>query len=97
MHVKDLDFVFRSKIFVHSDGQLRASYLVLDVEPVYSTWQPFEPALLVDNPLLSYTDVRHANFLPPSLTIGEAQDLGPRYITAKDLAPVRDKSAERVS
>ncbi|KAL0000447.1 hypothetical protein SO802_014228 [Lithocarpus litseifolius] len=57
----------------------------------------FSQAFLVDSPLLSYIDVRHANFLPPSLTVGEARDLGPRYTTAEDLAPVRDESAERVS
>ena len=28
VHVRDLNFVLRSKIFVHWDGQLRASYLV---------------------------------------------------------------------
>lgn len=42
-------------------------------------------------------DIRHANYLPPSLTTGEAQDLGPYYTTAKDLASVRDKLAERMS
>jgi len=52
---------------------------------------------LLDSPLLSYIDVRHANFLPPKLTPGEVRDLGPRYITAKDLALIEDKSAERVS
>ena len=31
------------------------------------------------------------------MTTGEAQDLGPRYITTKDLAPLRDELAERVS
>ena len=31
------------------------------------------------------------------MTTGEARDLGPRYITAKDRALVRDESAERVS
>ena len=51
----------------------------------------------MDSPLLSYIDVRHANFLPPSLTVGEAQYLSPRYTTAKDLAHVRDDSAEHVS
>ena len=64
---------------------------------MYSTWQSFSRALLVDSSLFSYIDVRHANFLPPSLTTGEAQDLSPRYTTAKDLALVRDESAERVS
>ena len=51
----------------------------------------------MDSSLLSYIDIQHANFLPPSLTVGEARDLGPRYITVEDLAPMRDESAERVS
>ena len=64
---------------------------------MYSTWQVFGQALLVDNPLLSYIDVRHANFLPPRLTIGEARDLGPCYTYLNELAPIRDESVERVS
>ena len=51
----------------------------------------------MDSPLLSYIDVWHANFLTPSLTVGEARDLDPRYTTANSIAPVRDDSAERVS
>lgn len=97
VHVRDLNFVLRSEIFVHRDGQLRASHLILGVDPVYSTWQPFSQALLVDSPLLSYIDVRQANFLPPSITIGEACDLGPRYTCLDELAPVRDESAEVAS
>ena len=51
----------------------------------------------MDGSLLSYINIQHANFLPPSLTVGEARDLGPRYITVEDLAPMRDESAECVS
>ena len=54
------------------DGQLQASHLILDVDPVYSTWQAFSQALLVDSPLLLYIDIQHANFLPPSLATSEA-------------------------
>ena len=72
VHVWDLNFVLRFEIFVHQDGQLRASHLILGVDPVYSTWQPFSQALIVDSLLLSYIDVRHTNFLPPKFTIGEA-------------------------
>ena len=82
---------------MHKDRQLQASHLILGADPVYSTWQSFSQALLVDNPLLSYIDIRHANFLPPSLIAGEARDLGPWYTTAKDLALVWDKSVEHVS
>ncbi|KAK9992022.1 hypothetical protein SO802_027007 [Lithocarpus litseifolius] len=53
--------------------------------------------LIVDSPLLLYIDVRHTNFLPPSLTVGEALDLGPRYTTVEDLAPLLDESTKRVS
>ena len=37
VHVWDINFVLRLEIFVHWDGQLRASHLILDVNPVYST------------------------------------------------------------
>ena len=62
-----------------------------------STWQSFSQALLVDSPLLSYIDVRHANFLPPKFTVGEAQDLGRCYTCSDELAPIRDKLAELAS
>ena len=97
IHAKDLNFILRSEIYVHWDGQLRASHLILGVEPVYSTWQPFKQALLVDSPLLSYIDVRYANFLPPKLTTGEARDFGRRFTCSDELAPLRDESAEWVS
>jgi len=97
VHAKDLNFVLRSEIYVHWDGQLRASHLILGVEPVYSTWQPFKQALLVDSPLLSYIDVRYVNFLPPNLTTGEAREFGPRYTCSDEQAPLRDESAEQAS
>ena len=97
VHVRDLNFILRFEIFIHWDGQLRASHLILGVEPVYSTWQPFRQALLVDSPLLSYINVRRANFLPPRLTIGEVRELGKRYTCSDELAPLQDESAERVS
>ena len=97
IHIRDLNFVLRSEIFVHWDRQLQASHLILGLEPVYSTWQAFGQALLVDSPLLSYIDIRYANFLPPKLTVGEARNLGPRYNCSDELAPIGDESAERVS
>ena len=97
VHIKDLNFILRSKIFVHWDGQLQASHLIPGVEPVYSTRQTFKQALLVDSPLLSYIDVRYANFFPPKLTIGEAREFGRRFTCSDELAPLRDESAECVS
>ena len=95
--MRDLNFVLRSEIFVYSDRQLQASNLILGCTPVYSTWQSFSKALLVDSPLLSYINVRHANLLPPSLTVGEARNFGPRFVKVGSLEPVRDTSAETVS
>ena len=89
--------MLRSEIFVHRDWQLRVSRLILGVDPVYSTWQPFSQALLVDSPLFSYIDVRHVNFLPLSITVGETCDLNPRYTYSDELAPIRDKSAKVAS
>ena len=97
VHVKDLNFILRSEIFVHWDEQLRTSHLILGVELVYSTWQTFKQALLVDSPLLSYIDIWYANFLSPKLTTGEAKEFGRRYTCSDELAPLRDESAERVS
>ena len=97
VHVRNLNFVLRFEIFVHRDGQLRASHLILGVDPVYSTWQAFSQALIVDSPLLSYIDVRHTNFLPLNFTVGEARDIGPRYTCSDELAPIRDELAKEAS
>lgn len=97
VHVRDLNFVLRSKIFVYRDGQLWASHLILGVDPMYSTWQPFSQAVLVDSPLLSYIDVRHTNFLPPNFIVGEARYISRGYTCSDELAPIRDEIAEVVS
>ena len=89
--------MLRSEIFMHWDRQLQVSHLILGINPVYSTWQAFGQALLVDSPFLSYIDVRHANFLPPRLTVGDTRDLDPRYTCLNELAPIKDESAEHVS
>ena len=70
--------------------------MIPEVELVYSTWQSFKQALL-DSPLLSYIDVRYANFLLPKLTTGEAREFGKRYTCSDELAPLRDESAKRMS
>ena len=88
VHVNDLNFIIRSEIFVHWDGQLRASHLILEVEPVYSTWQNFKQILLVASPLLSYIVVQYANFLPLKLTTGEAREFGRRFTCSNEIAPL---------
>lgn len=38
MHMRDLNFVLRSEIFVNTNGQLHASHLILNCNPVYTSW-----------------------------------------------------------
>ena len=45
---------------------------------------------------MSYIDIRHRDFFPPRLTIGEAQDLDPRLIRVGSLVPASDGSANTV-
>jgi len=51
----------------------------------------------MDSPLLLYIDIRHSNFLPPSLIVGEAQDLDPQIVRAESLVPVRDDTVDLAS
>lgn len=80
MHVWDLNFELRLEIFVHYDGQLWASHLILGCTPVYTSYKDPGQALTIGSPLLSYIDVWHRGFLPLGLTIGEARVLGPRIV-----------------
>ena len=77
VHVWELKFVLRPKIFAHYNGQLRASHLVLGCVPSYTSYQDLSSALTVGNLLLSYLDVRLPGFLPQRLTSREARHLGP--------------------
>ena len=39
IHARDLNFVLCSKIFVYYNGQLRASHLILECTPSYTSYQ----------------------------------------------------------
>ena len=96
VHSWDLNFVLRSEIFVHYDGQLRASHLILECIPLYTSYQDPGQALTVGNPLLSYLNVHLRGFLPRGLTLVEARRLNPRQIREGSLLLVRDGSTNRV-
>nr|POE49377.1 hypothetical protein CFP56_62969 [Quercus suber] len=70
--VQDLNFVLCSNIFMHYDRQLRASHLILDYVPSYTSYRDSRPTLIVGRTLLSYIDIRLPEFLPKGLTVGEA-------------------------
>ncbi|KAL0003384.1 hypothetical protein SO802_017165 [Lithocarpus litseifolius] len=95
IHVRDLNFVIRSEIFVHFDSQLQAAHLILGHTLAYNSFQDPGQALTIDSPLLSYLDVRLQGFLPRGLTLGEAQRLGPQQIREGSLLPFKDGSVDR--
>uniref|UniRef100_A0A7N2MF03 Uncharacterized protein n=1 Tax=Quercus lobata TaxID=97700 RepID=A0A7N2MF03_QUELO len=76
VRVQELNFVLRSEIFVHYDGQLKAYHLILGYVPSYTSYQDLSSVLTVGNPLLLYLDVRLPGFLPQGLTSREAKHLG---------------------
>ena len=75
--MKELNFILCSEVFVHYDGQLKASYLILGCVPSYTSYQNSSSALMVGSPLLSFLDVWLPGFLPRGLTSKEARHLGP--------------------
>ena len=96
VRARELNFVLRSEIFVHYDGQLRASHLILGCVPSYTSYQDSSSALIVGSPLLSYLDIRLQGFLPKGLTTSEARHLGPRLVRQDSLEPIRDGSRDNV-
>lgn len=92
----ELNFVLQSEIFVHYNGQLRASHLILGCVPSYTSYQDSSSALTVSSPLLSYLDIRLPGFLPRGLMSKEARQLGPRIVRHDSLKPIQDGSRDRV-
>ena len=77
VHDRELNFILHSEIFMHFNRLLRVSHMILGCVPSYTSYQDSSSALMVDNPLLSYLDIRLPRFLPPGLTSEEARHLGP--------------------
>ena len=96
VRVKGLNFVLRFEIFVHYDGQLRASDLILDCVHSYTSYQNLLSALTVGSPLLSYLDVWLLGFLPKGLTFKEARDLGHQLVRHDSLEPIQDSLGDTV-
>lgn len=96
MQVKKLNFILCFEIFVHFNGQLRASHLILGCVPSHMSYQNSSSALTVGSPLLSYLDVWLLGFLPHGLTTGEARQLSPRIAGHDSLEPIQDSSRNMV-
>lgn len=94
VRVRELNFVLRLEIFVHYDGQLQTSHLILGCATSYPNYQDSSTTLTIGSPFLSYLDVRLSGFLPHRLMRGEAQHQGPRRVRQGSLEPVRDSLAD---
>ena len=62
----DLDKILKVKVFVHSDGQLRAAHLVLGYNPLSSSFQALKCMIKVKDPRLHLVNVAAPGFLNPS-------------------------------
>jgi len=62
-----LDKILKVKVFVHSDGQLRAAHLVLRYTPLSSSFQAPKCVIKAKDLHLQQIDVAVPGFLNPSL------------------------------
>ena len=81
---------------MHYDWQLRASHLIFDCVPSYTSYQDPILALIVGSPLLSYIEIRLPVVLPRGLIVGKAWERGLRFIREGSLMLARDASADSV-
>ena len=65
INVPALNYLLRSQIFVNDDRQLRASYLILDYEPLSRSFQDVGNAIRTNDYRLARIDVSRPHFLAP--------------------------------
>ena len=63
VNVQALNYLLRSEIFVNEDGQLWASHLILDYEPLSRIFQDVGQAVKAGSPRLARIDVSKPGFL----------------------------------
>ena len=63
MNVPALNYLLRSEIYVHKDGQLRACHLVLGYRPLTRAFQAIGHAIRAGSPRLARIDVSKPKFL----------------------------------
>ena len=65
INVPALNYLLRSQIFVNDDGQLRATHLILDFEPISRTFLDVGNSIRVNDYRLARIDVSRPGFLAP--------------------------------
>ena len=63
INVPALNYLLRSEIFVHEDGQLRAVHLILDFEPISRSFLDVGNSIRARDHRLARIDVSRPNFL----------------------------------
>ena len=63
MNIPALNYLLRSEIYVHKDGQLRACHLVLGYQPLTRAFQLVGHAIRAGSPRLARIDVSQPKFL----------------------------------
>ena len=63
VNVQALNCLLRSEIFVSEDGQLRATHLILDYEPLSRAFVDVGQAIRASSPRLARNDVSKPGFL----------------------------------
>ena len=64
-NIAALNYLLRSQIFVNDDGQLRATYLILDYKPLSRTFQEVGNAIKANDYRLARIDMSRPHFLAP--------------------------------
>ena len=64
-NVAALNYLLRSQIFVNNSGQLQATHLILDYEPISRTFQDAGNAIKANDYRLARKDVSRPTFLAP--------------------------------
>ena len=65
INISALNYLLRSQIFVNDDGQLQATHLILDYEPLLRSFLDVGNAIRANDYRLARIDVSRPNFLAP--------------------------------
>ena len=65
INVPALNYLLRSQIFVNDDGQLRATHLILDYEPISRTFLDVSNSIRANDYRLARIDMSQPGFLAP--------------------------------
>ena len=87
VYVPDLTKILKVEIFIHKDGQLRATHLILDYNPLSSCFQAPKYVIKAKDHLLHLINVAVPGFLNPDLALEGVLQVKPFFqYTAEDEA-----------